>query len=376
MYRLTAVVTRLLKGLWRDKRTVFFVLFAPLLVLTLIYFIINTTVTANIGVVDLPYALSEALGEQAKEKGAKLYPLKASQIEEVLKNNQDDIAIILEAKGEKILAYIDSSSPSYQKSLVFLNEGLGQYFEANLKNALEAHQVTLERLIKNKIHSNGILSVSLNLPKRPSLELNYLYGEKDGGLFDHFGAGIIGVFVFLFVYLLGGISFLGERISGTMAKMLSTPIRKEEILLGYIVAFGFIGLIQTALLSFYVTYGLKMAMLGSPYLVILINCLTAFVALSLGFLVSSLSKSEFQLIQTVPIIIVPQVFLCGLFYTEGFWERLSFLTPLRYTVSALKAVILKGARLSDISSELLALVAFFFLFISINLVALRKERKF
>lgn len=125
MYRLTAVVTRLLKGLWRDKRTVFFVLFAPLLVLTLIYFIINTTVTANIGVVDLPYALSEALGEQAKEKGAKLYPLKAGQIEEVLKNNQDDIAIILEAKGEKILAHIDSSSPSYQKSLVFLNEGLG-----------------------------------------------------------------------------------------------------------------------------------------------------------------------------------------------------------------------------------------------------------
>lgn len=376
MDRLIALVTRLLKGLWHDKRTVCFVLFAPLLVLSLIYFIINTTAIANIGVVALPQSLSEALSAQAEEKGAKLYPLEASQIEEILKTNQDDIALVLEVKGENILAHIDSSSLNYQKSLVFLNEALGQYFETQLKNAFEEHQNSLEGLIKAKVHFKGNLGADFSLPKRPSLELNYLYGEKDGGLFDHFGAGIIGIFVFLFVYLLGGISLLGERISGTMAKMLSTPIKKGEILLGYIIAFGFIGLLQTGLLSLYVTYGLKMAMVGSPYLVMLINCLTAFVALSLGFLVSSLSKSEFQLIQTVPIIIVPQVFLCGLFYTEGIWENLSFLIPLKYTVSALKAVILKGETLEGILFELLVLVVFFCLFISINLLALRKERKF
>lgn len=98
---------------------------------------------------------------------------------------------------------------------------------------------------------------------RPDLksEVNYVYGQEDLSTFDNFGATLIGFIIFFFVFLVSGISFLQERTSGTLEKLLSTPVRRWEIVVGYVLGFGLFTVLQSFLISWYCVYVLKVMMI-------------------------------------------------------------------------------------------------------------------
>ncbi len=111
---------------------------------------------------------------------------------------------------------------------------------------------------------------------------------------------------------------------------------------------------------------------------IAINLLLALVALSLGILLSSFAASEFQMVQFIPIVIIPQVFFSGIFPLEGMadWlQVISKIMPLYYAADALKGVMYKGLAFSEILNNLYILAAFAVVFITLNLFALKKYRK-
>ena len=111
---------------------------------------------------------------------------------------------------------------------------------------------------------------------------------------------------------------------------------------------------------------------------LLINVLIALVALSLGILMSSFAASEFQMIQFIPLIIIPQVFFTGIIPIGGMpeWlQGLSTVMPITYGANALKGVMYKGQGLADVQLELLVLVGFALVFISLNILALKKHRE-
>ena len=117
-----------------------------------------------------------------------------------------------------------------------------------------------------------------------------------------------------------------------------------------------------------------MPVVGSIWYVILINLLTAITALTLGILLSTLANSEFQMVQFIPIVILPQIFLCGLFNLSGGWLVVGHFMPLFYTTDALTEVMLKGHGIAVIYPDILILAGLSLFFVVINTLLLKRHR--
>ena len=220
------------------------------------------------------------------------------------------------------------------------------------------------------------VSNKLNTAYKP--DITYLYGYEDMAAFDNFGPILIGFFIFFFVFLISGVAFLGERTSGTLERILATPLRRWEIVIGYILGFGVFTIIQSTLISWYSINVLNIMMVGSFALVLLITILTALVALTIGMFISAFANNEMQMIQFIPIIIVPQIFFSGLFdlSTMAKWlQSIGHFMPLWYIADALKNIMIRGKGWSDIAFDVLILILICVFFIIANILVLKKYRK-
>jgi ABC-2 type transport system permease protein len=160
-----------------------------------------------------------------------------------------------------------------------------------------------------------------------------------------------------------------------LEKLLSTPIRRWEIVAGYVLGFGVFTILQSFLISWYCVYVLKVMMIGSFGLILLITLLTAIIALTLGILISTLANNEFQMIQFIPLIIVPQVFFCGLFDLPPGIEVIGYVMPLYYIADALTEVMIRGSGLEVIAWDLGIILAGSVLFMAFNTLLLKKYRR-
>jgi ABC-2 type transport system permease protein len=206
----------------------------------------------------------------------------------------------------------------------------------------------------------------------------YLFGYKDMSSFDNFGPILIGFFVFFFVFLVSGIAFLGERNSGTLERLMATPVKRWEIVLGYVFGFGVFTILQSALIAWFSIYILHIMMVGSFAMVLLITILTAMTALTIGIFISAFANNELQMIQFVPIIIVPQIFFSGLFdlSTMATWlQVIGRFTPLWYVADALRSIMIRGKGWNDISFDVMVLSLICLFFIIVNVFTLKKYRR-
>lgn len=336
--RVKALTIRILNQLRHDRRTLALMLIAPIFLLTLVYFILADTVpVVNVAVINAPAGFEDKLEEQ-NIKG-----LRYGENEARLALEQGEVIASIRICDGKSYIEVDGSNP------------------AKAKVALAA----LEQA-KN--------SVMFSRPDLKS-EINYVYGQEDLPTFDNFGATLIGFIVFFFVFLVSGISFLQERTSGTLEKLLSTPIRRWELVVGYVLGFGLFTVLQSILVSWYCVYVLKVMMIGSFALILLITLLAAMIALTLGILVSTLANNEFQMIQFIPLIIVPQVFFSGLFDLPFGMEIVGFVMPLYYIADALTKVMIRGGGFAAIAFDLGIMLACSVLFMTLNTLLLKKYRR-
>ncbi|QHI72851.1 ABC transporter permease [Aminipila terrae] len=332
--RVRALAKRILMQLRNDKRTLALMLMAPLLILTLLYFVFETAEdTVNIGIINVPQKFTEELCQN------NAVPVRC-QSPEAIKDGK--VTAVVTLKSGKVYVWIDGSDSTRS---------------GNAIRAIEAA-------------SRGVVQ------RRPDMvtDITYVYGAEDLSLFDNFAAILMGFLVFFFVFLISGISFLKERTTGTLEKVLSTPVKRWEVVAGYVLGFGIINLVQSAAITFYLVYVLRVMMVGSIWLVLLTTLVTAISALTLGILVSTAANSEFQMIQFIPIIIVPQAFFTGLFTLPPALEVVGRFMPLYYTAEALKDVMLKNAGFMDILPDLSILTALSVIFMIINTKLLKRYR--
>jgi ABC-2 type transport system permease protein len=210
---------------------------------------------------------------------------------------------------------------------------------------------------------------------KPSI--SYLHGSSDMAAFDNFGPVLIGYFSFFFVFLIAGVAFLRERTGGTLERLLATPLRRWEIVVGYVGGFGLFTMLQAALIAWFSIEILDIMMAGSFGLVLLVTLLLALTALTLGTFLSAFANNEFQMIQFIPLIIVPQIFFSGLFNMDTMidWLRwLSVIMPLTYGAEALRDIMIRGAGWGDIAREVYVLAGFSVAFMLANILALKKHR--
>jgi ABC-2 type transport system permease protein len=211
-----------------------------------------------------------------------------------------------------------------------------------------------------------------------SVTVKYLYGSEDSTFFDTLVPIMMGFVIFFFVFLISGIGLLHERTTGTLNRLLATPIRKREIIFGYLVGYGIVAIVQTAVVVGYTLVVFKTQILGSLWNVVLLNLMIAGAALTLGLLVSSFAATEFQMMQFIPIIVIPQIFFSGIIPVEsmpGWLQAVAHAMPLYWGSRGMSDVVVKGASLAQIAPNLGVLLAFILVFLGLNLVVMRKYRR-
>lgn len=153
---------------------------------------------------------------------------------------------------------------------------------------------------------------------------------------------MLGIFPFVIMFLITSIAMLRERTSGTLERLMTTRTGKGDLLFGYGIAFGTTAAAQAAVASACAYWLYAMTTAGSAGLVVLIAVLTALLGVGLGLACSALARTEFQAVQMLPIVVIPQILLCGLFVPRdqmaGWLSALSDVMPLSYAVEALQEV--------------------------------------
>ncbi|MBK5442445.1 MULTISPECIES: ABC transporter permease [unclassified Peribacillus] len=334
--RITALVTRITRQMLRDRRTLALLFFAPLLILTLMYFIFHS---------------------------------EASDLKIVVTGSNENIAEALKQADFQVTVAKHFSKESMAKNNI---DGWLQFENGNMKLTLLNDEPSRAKAVQMQL-AQGLQGDANN----PSIDSHYVYGDADSKIFDIFSPMLVGFFVFFFVFLIAGIALLKERTSGTLERLLVTPIKRYEIVAGYVIGYGLFALIQTIIVVLYAVNVLDIVLVGSIWLVLLTNILVALVALSLGTLLSSFATSEFQMVQFIPLVIVPQIFFTGIFPLDGMadWlQQIGKIMPLYYASDALNGIMYKGLTFAEVVMDLLILLAFAVVFITFNILSLKKYR--
>jgi ABC-2 type transport system permease protein len=341
--RVRAITLRILQQFIHDKRTMALMFIAPLLVLSLMSLVFNgNAYEPKLGVTGKATLLSASL----KKAGATVTEYDATATgNDALKEGDIDALISLENNVPQVV--LEGSNPTANRAVMLA-------LQETSREALPAAQDAIQ-------------------PK-----ISYLYGSEDMKTIDRFGPIMIGVFVFFFVFLISGVAFLRERTTGTLERLLSTPLKRWEIVVGYVCGFGLFTIVQALLISWYSIQVLGILMTGSFGYVLLMTLLLSMSALTLGTLLSAFAANELQMIQFIPLVIVPQIFLSGLFPldTLPLWlQRIGLATPLYYGAEALMNIMIRGKGWKTIALDVYVLIGFSVLFMLLNILALRKHRK-
>jgi ABC-2 type transport system permease protein len=200
--------------------------------------------------------------------------------------------------------------------------------------------VTTGRILRQLSHDRRTIAMLLGVP---ILLLTLLYFMFDDGLiFDRIALIMLGVFPFIIMFLVTSIAMLRERTTGTLERLLTTPLGKADLLFGYGIAFGVAATLQGAVAAAVAYWLFGLDTQGSAGLVILIAVVNAVLGVALGLLCSAFAQTEFQAVQFLPVVAFPQIMLCGLFVARdqmvGWLEAISNVLPLSYAVEALQEV--------------------------------------
>src|SRR3954447_5648949 len=206
---------------------------------------------------------------------------------------------------------------------------------------------TTARVLRQLRHDHRTIAMMLVLPS-VLLGLLYLLWKDvpafpgQPGIFDRVGLTMLAILPFVVMFLVTSIAMLRERTSGTLERLLTTPLARFDLLLGYGLAFGVMALLQAGITVTVATTLYDLDVAGSLWLVVLIAVVDAVLGVALGLLASAFARSECQAVQFMPVIVLPQFFLCGLLVARdqmpGWLEAVSDVLPLTYAVEALQEV--------------------------------------
>ena len=358
--RTLAIAKKVMKELLRDKRTLAMMFVAPVFIMWLmnLMFSASTAVNIKLATQELPTSLVTKM-DDVDHVSVQIY----NDFDQAKKDLADEKvdAVVSYKNGEYQVYYAntDASKTSMTRQVLrtsIASEGSDQLM-ARVKQALP--QLKLE-------------------VKVPEIKETYQYGDENTSFFTSMIPVLIGFVVFFFVFLISGMALLKERTSGTLERLLATPVKRSEIVYGYMLSYGLIAILQTAVVVIAAIWLLDVEVVGNLFNVIIVNVVLALVALSVGILLSTLAKSEFQMMQFIPLVIMPQLFLSGIIplSSMGDWaQTVGKFLPLTYSGDAMSQIILYGRGIGDVLPNIGALLIFLVILTILNIVGLRRYRK-
>ncbi|HEV2139833.1 MAG TPA: ABC transporter permease [Candidatus Dormibacteraeota bacterium] len=361
-HRIRAITRRLLQGFRRDRRTLALLFVAPIVILGLLGYLLRGSSSAP------------AVGI-ANEDGGPLGAIVATTLHQSSRIAATDINAAdgdAKLKDGTLVAYIvlpqdfSQQAQSGNVSPEVHLEGSQPGEDAPVIQALQLSMISLASRVAGR-----------NVNFQP--KTFHLYGGDNYDTLDYFGAAFIGLIVFFLVFVITIVSFLNERTQGTLERLMASPLRRGEIVVGYMLGFTVLAVIQSVEVLVFALAVLRIHNQGSVLLIFGMEALMAIAAVNLGIFLSMFARSEFQAVQFIPLAIVPQVLLSGVIFpvsTEPTaLQWLSDVLPLTYAVNGMRDIMVKGADLSWSSLQLdLAVVAgFVILFIAAGTATLRRR---
>ena len=206
--------------------------------------------------------------------------------------------------------------------------------------------------------------------------VGFSFGDQQGVL-DRIAPGLIAVFVLFFTFVLTGVSFLRERAQGTLERLLTTPVGRADILVGYTTGFFVLAMVQSVIVVTFTLLVLEVNYQGSIWQIWTVLVPLVVVGVSLGVFISTFARNEFQVVQFIPLLMAPQIFLSGVIAEvdkmPAALEVLAYLLPLTYAVDGLQDIMLRGDSLGSLGLELGVLALYVVALLTAAAVAVRRS---
>jgi ABC-2 type transport system permease protein len=170
----------------------------------------------------------------------------------------------------------------------------------------------------------------------------WMFQDKPSFGFGALAPALLALIPFIIMFLVTSVTTLRERTSGTLERLLAMPMGKGDFLIGYAVAFGLVAAVQSALAVALSTSALDLDVQGPVWMLMVVAVVDAVLGSALGLFVSAFARTEFQAVQFMPALVVPQILLCGLFIARDdlppVLHGISSALPLSYAVDAMRKV--------------------------------------
>ena len=379
--RILAIAQKVFIELLRDKRTLMLLFAVPIFIMWLMNaaFSASTETHATIAVVDVSESITKSL-DDVKHITAKDYQSSGSA-QDALEKEKVDAILSFKDENHYQVTYANTDPGKTTMTRQAINSTLKQVkVQELIDNLKKAQQASIQTQVQS---TEGQMTQTTTSPDDSSqinikLSENYIYGDKNTTFFTKMTPILMGFFVFFFVFLISGMALLKERTSGTLDRLLATPVKRSDIVFGYMLAYSLVAALQTFVIVLSTIWLLDLEVLGNIGDVIIVNIIFALVALSFGLLLSTLAKSEFQMMQFIPLVITPQIFFSGIIPLDAMadWvQSLGKLFPLYYAGHALSKIILNGTSLLKLGFDISILLIFLLVLTILNIVGLKRYRK-
>ena len=197
---------------------------------------------------------------------------------------------------------------------------------------------TTARILRQLRHDPRTIALLVVVPTLLLTLMRYVF-DSQPLIFNRIGVIMLGVFPFVAMFLITSVAMLRERTTGTLERLLTTPMHKLDLLFGYGLAFALAAAVQAAVAVGLAYWLLDLTTEGSATAVALLAIANAVLGMAVGLFVSAFAQSEFQAVQFMPAFVLPQLLLCGLIWPReemaGWLEKISNVLPMTYAVDAL-----------------------------------------
>jgi ABC-2 type transport system permease protein len=231
---------------------------------------------------------------------------------------------------------------------------------------------TTRRVLGQVRHDHRTIALLIVVPSLLIGLIAWLFDKTP--VFQLVGPAVLGLFPFIIMFLVTSISTLRERRSGTLERLLTLPIAKLDLILGYALAFGLLAIVQAVVAVGFAVWVCGLKVQGDVWLLVVVAVLDALLGTTLGLLASAFARTEFQVVQFMPALVFPQVLLGGVFLPRDtlpdVLHAISDWLPLSYAIDALKAV---AAGTGDIAGDLLVVAAFAVGAVALGSLTLRRR---
>ncbi|HYO49095.1 MAG TPA: ABC transporter permease [Chloroflexia bacterium] len=377
--RIMAITGRIIGQFRRDHRSLGLVFIVPIVVMSILGYVLRAqeSRTVHVAVVnqDNPPAGQTSMAQPvidtlAQDENIVVAEMSHADAEAAVRNGSQRVALVFGAD------FTEQFRSTRKANLEVIVEGSNPSQAAGaLATVGQAVQRSAPLLLKQMLPAAISGAVPDGLPLQ--IETTRLYGSADLKMLDFFAPMFIAYIGFFLIFMLTSVSFLRERTQGTMERLSASPVTRIELVLGYMLGFGFFSMIQAAVLLLFTVFVLQVQYTGNLLSIFVVTLALVLGAVNLGIFLSAFARNELQAIQFIPLVILPQVLLSGLLWPvqdmPGWLQAIARIMPLTYAIEALTDIMIRGKSLASTWVALAVLFGFAALIAVLAATTVRRE---